>query len=181
MNPQRMRSRLVKICLAGLAAAQLFLGPLLPVQSSEFRGALMLVYIAADTAEDGINAGQGNLADDSLRMINQMELAADTSGVRTVVMLDGPGANDARIYNLKYDTDLSCPNFQNPYCLGRAHPYVEGVDTFQWGDSVANPTSLAEFVIKESLANPHAEMILLSLVGHGGGWSPTVLKGQPTK
>jgi len=153
----------------------------LAVEDNAFTGVLMLVYIGADNAVDGFNVGQGDLSDEALRLVNQAELKANTPGVRTIVMLDGPGDEDARIYNLKYDKDLSCPNFQNPYCTGRPIPYVEGVNTFSWGDSVANPTSLAEFVIKASLANPKADTILLSLVGHGGGWSPELLKGQPTK
>ncbi len=153
----------------------------LAVEDSTFGGALMLIYIGADTAEDGFNVGHGDLSDDAIRLVNQAELKANAPGVRTIVMLDGPYEDDARIYNLKYDTDLSCPNLQNPYCANRQAPYIEGVNTFTYGDGTANRTSLAEFVISASLANPNAEMILLSLVGHGGGWSPELLKGQPTK
>lgn len=46
-------------------------------------------------------------------------------------------------------------------------------------EEVATYTSLREFLISAIKAYP-ADQVLLSLVGHGGGWSPDLYPGQPS-
>jgi hypothetical protein len=53
---------------------------------------------------------------------------------------------------------------------------------WRWvGEDMGSPYNLSEFVIAAFNAYPNAQydQVVLSLVGHGGGWSPELLNSQP--
>jgi uncharacterized repeat protein (TIGR01451 family) len=130
-------------------------------------GTLVLIYAGGDN----------DLAADMVRLLNRAEVGAGSPHASVVLLLDGPGAEDAYLYHLKEDHDLGCPNILNPRCGLR---YVMGQSLWTWSDHVATPYSLAEFIKGGIKAHPNAEQIVLVLAGHGGGWSPDLLAGQPS-
>ena len=121
--------------------------------------------------------GDNTLSSSMLALLNNAEKSAGTPGVVVMMLLDGPGPNDARLYHLQGDVDESCPNYINPTCNGR---YTYGENVWAWTDDTANPYSLSEFLKGAILAYPGAQRVILSLVGHGSGWFPNVLLGQPS-
>ncbi len=124
-----------------------------------------------------INAFVDNdLAQHGLEVLNSAEMSAHNPNAVVLMLLDGPEADDAYLYQLDPDQNPACPNYTNPTCGGR---YVLGQNMWSWGDNVASPYSLAEFLRGGVRAYPNAQQVVVSLVGHGGGWSPQVLAGQP--
>src|SRR5690606_21085464 len=87
---------------------------------------------------------------------------------------------DAYLYRLKPDGNLleNCPTMANPDCGGR---YIEGVDRWPWGENTGAASSVEEFLGRTISAYADENtMVVLSLVGHGGGWSPNLLGEQPS-
>lgn len=137
------------------------------IPDDAFDQALILIYANGDN----------NLSQSMLRLINNAEVGAGNGHAVALMVLDGPGEGDSYLYRLQEDQDASCPSHLNPTCDGR---YVAGQNVWAWGEDVANPYSLAEFLKGTIRAYPNAGQVVLSLVGHGGGWSPDVLAGQPS-
>jgi uncharacterized repeat protein (TIGR01451 family) len=129
---------------------------------------LMLIYVNADN----------NLAPHAIELFQKAEAGARNPAMVTLLLLDGRDENDAAFYLLQPDPNLdeNCPTVANPTCSGR---YIDNVTRWRWGEATSTATSLKEFVTQAILAYP-AEQILLALVGHGGGWSPDLLPGQPS-
>ncbi|MBI5567970.1 MAG: DUF11 domain-containing protein [Chloroflexi bacterium] len=121
--------------------------------------------------------GDNNLASKTIALLNNAEKSAANPNAVTLLLLDGPADNDARLYRLGEDADDSCPNFANPTCDGR---YVLGQNLWAWSDDTANPYSLSEFLKSAIRAYPNAGQVIVSLVGHGSGWYPDALPGQPS-
>ena len=111
------------------------------------------------------------------QLINRAETGAGNGAIIPLLLLDGPDEGDSYLYRLSYDEDGSCPNFHNPTCDGR---YAQGQNMWTWGENTGSPYSLAEFVKGAVRAYPNANRVILSLVGHGGGWAPNLLAGQPS-
>ncbi|MCB0081761.1 MAG: hypothetical protein KDE47_12560, partial [Caldilineaceae bacterium] len=122
--------------------------------------------------------GDNDLAEWTIRLLNRAEKATGIDPtVAVALMLDGPGANDTHLYYLQPDLkQLNCPNYQDFSCNGR---YQLGVNLFEWRENTASVDSLQSFIVTAQRAYPTAQTIALSLVGHGSGWSPTLLPGQP--
>ncbi|MEM7133911.1 MAG: clostripain-related cysteine peptidase [Chloroflexota bacterium] len=137
-----------------------------------FTGDLVLIYASGDN----------DLAESMVRVINNAENGApeedsDNPNKIVRVLLDGPGIGDSYLYHLHKDDDPDCPNYFNPTCDGR---YVMDKNFWTWGENAGSPHSLAEFIKGSINAYPSANKVLLSLVGHGGGWSPDPLDGLPS-
>lgn len=137
------------------------------IPNNAFSGTLVLIYANGDN----------NLSNQMLRLVNNAEKEAANTAVKILLLLDGPGDDDSYLYYLRPDQNLGCPNYINPTCSGR---YAWDQTIFRWGEDIATPYSLAEFVTGALAAYPLADQVVLSLVGHGGGWSPEVLAGQPS-
>jgi Clostripain family/Dockerin type I domain/Cohesin domain len=144
---------------------------------SGFQGKLVLIIGGGDTP-----SAEDNLSTPLLDLIQRAQQASTKSYITTLVLLDGPGANDAYLYKLQPPTDPNildtCPNYQEPFCRGR---YQEGINVWRWSEDTANPYIIAEFIVGAVRAYPEADEIILSIVGHGGGWSPDLLGGQPSR
>jgi hypothetical protein len=96
-------------------------------------------------------------------------------------VLDGPEKGDSYLYRLSQESDSYsfCYHYVDPTCGGR-YELLENM--WQWGENIGSPHSLAAFLIGalgEYGAYPNADQIVLSMIGHGGGWAPTLLDGQP--
>lgn len=115
--------------------------------------------------------GDNNLSADMYRLLNNAEQGAATPQVVTLLMLDGPTADDAAIYRVQVDNEPFCPSFTNPLCNGR---YVLNQNYWRIGDDTADADSLANFLQSALAAYPQSERLVVSLVGHGSGWAPNV-------
>lgn len=129
---------------------------------------LLLIYYGADN----------NLAADGSELLNSAEQAAGNSNVVILMMLDGPGSNDAYLYRLQQDDREGCPNYANPTCNGR---YRLNENMWQWTELTADAATLAEFISGALQAYPNAQQVILSLVGHGSGISAEGLSAQPSR
>ena len=123
-------------------------------------------------------SGDNNLASPMQELFQKAEAANLPQGAVALLLYDGPGQGDTFYYRLKHDTNRSenCPTQHNFTCSGR---YVEHVDVWPWAENVGTYTSLKEFLIGAMTAYP-ARTVVLSLVGHGSGWSPNILLDQPS-
>ncbi|HEU4328110.1 MAG TPA: clostripain-related cysteine peptidase [Roseiflexaceae bacterium] len=101
-------------------------------------------------------SGDNNLRDAMQLLADKVKRTASLSDVVGLLVLDGPGPDDASLYNTLTKTSQ------------------------HWPDSVANPDTLADFLISAQQAFPATRRVL-SLVGHGGGWAPNVLDIQPDR
>jgi len=121
--------------------------------------------------------GDNTLSSAMLALLNNAELSAGNANLVALMVLDGPADDDTWLYRLQGDVDESCPNYVNPTCDGR---YIEGQNLWRFSDDTANPYALSEFLKGALRAYPNAGQVLVSLVGHGSGWYPDVLLGQPS-
>lgn len=131
--------------------------------------ALVLIYAVLDN----------NLGDDDetwMRLVNNAE-AGITDTVRVRLLVDGPGSSDSYVYDLQHDDDGSCPSPTDLTC-GR---YTENVNYWLWDEDTAHPKSLYRFVVSATTAYSGTPSVILSLVGHGSGWSANYLPGQPSR
>lgn len=136
------------------------------VKRSQAVNTLLMIYYGGDN----------NLAEDGMEVLNSAEQAADNPDATILMMLDGPGVDDARLYRIAHDDDLTCPSYGNPDCGGR---YVLGQNMWTWPDDAATPEALAEFIKGSLQAYPNADQVILSLVGHGSGISAEGEADQP--
>jgi hypothetical protein len=123
--------------------------------------ALVLVYAVLDN-----NLGlDRNLLD---QFLNSAQLGAH-SGISVSILLDGPGANDSRIF--------TCPSSNGKNCNGLSGEWLSR----EASEDTAQYEVLKGFVKDAIVASPNASRIALSLVGHGSGWHANGNPGQPTR
>ncbi len=128
---------------------------------------LVLIYAVLDN----------NLGESWRRLVNNIEAGVDGAfDVR--LFIDGPSDDgDVYIYDVRFNADPFCPSLVNPTCNGR---YIEGETFWRYpSEDAASPETLYQFISDAHAAYPGATQTILSLVGHGSGWSANVLPGQP--
>jgi uncharacterized repeat protein (TIGR01451 family) len=130
---------------------------------------LVLIYVVGDN----------NLAEHTRRLFQKAEAGASNDpNMVMLLLLDGPQTDDAYYYRLQKNEDQTeyCPVLGNFDCNDRYH-----IDKtmWQWGEATGAYSSLQEFVTRAIQVYQPQGKIILSLVGHGGGWSPDFLAGQP--
>lgn len=142
----------------------------LVIQNQQAVGTLVLIYVVADN----------DLGSEAIRLINNAEKTTSNpndGSLVTMLMLDGPNRNDAYLYILQPDpSDLSCPNYTDHFCNNR---YELAKNVFEWREDTTSPDAVQDFIVKAINAYPGAQRVVLSLVGHGSGWSPDLLPAQP--
>ncbi|MEM7133053.1 MAG: clostripain-related cysteine peptidase [Chloroflexota bacterium] len=138
-----------------------------PSATAEPAKPLALIYAVLDN----------NLGESWTRLVNNIEAGA-ADGMNVRLLIDGPGDNgDVYVYDMLHDEDPFCPSLLNITCNGR---YVMGQNFWQFDtEDTANPSSLYQFIADANAAYPNATQLVVSLVGHGSGWSANVLPGQP--
>ena len=129
---------------------------------------LVLVYAVLDN----------NLGDDTdgwLRLIRNVERGTNNNIV-VRLMIDSPGDNNAYVYELKPNAS-PCITLANPTCGGL---YVENSSFWRVDEDTAHPLALYQFVSDAMKAHNEASKVVLSLVGHGSGWTAGVIPSQPS-
>jgi len=109
--------------------------------------------------------GDNNLSHDMDRLRQNLERSANNAYVTTLLLQDGAGPDDARLYRVQHNN-------------GAAPSYVEGETVWTWPENTASPHSLAGFIKGAINAYPNHGQVILSLVGHGNGWSPDTHSGR---
>jgi hypothetical protein len=137
----------------------------LVVPDTAFTGTLALIVADGDTDDP--------LSERMVTLFNNAEQAANKPYLTTLVLLDGPGADDTYLYRLHPNPQAKpCLNSLDPYCGGR---YTEGTNITHMSEAdLGNPSMLASFLESAFTSYPNAKHVVLSLVGHGGGWAPDV-------
>ncbi len=130
---------------------------------------LVMVYTVLDN-------NLGDNAEDLDRLLTNIESGAH-SGVDTWLMIDGPGNNDSYIFEIQPDA-IPCIRLSNPTCPDNR--YVKGTNFWDGDENSAHPKALYDFVQKAVGVHPVASHNILSLVGHGSGWTANALPGQPS-
>jgi hypothetical protein len=133
--------------------------------------------------------GDNDLAEYVLEAARQAQAGAAITTTVTVVLmvLDGPDIDDSYLYRLDQRGATNCDFYSDYTCGGR---YLLDYNVWKFDENLGSPTTLKNFLItsiqglSENRWNampsyPSTQRIILSLVGHGGGWSPNILAGQP--
>lgn len=126
--------------------------------------------------------GDNNLFEEVLEAARQAQAGATITQTTTVVLmvLDGPKADDSFLYRLDHQGRTDCnfyaPMENNMKCAGR---YLLEYNMQKFDENLGAPETLTRFIVEALQAYPGTKHVLLSLVGHGGGWSPNVLASQP--
>ena len=141
---------------------------------------LVLLYINADndSPESPPNEADHDLHVYVKELFNLVQIGAvETEGV-VLMALDGPGDNDSYLYHIDSKSGSRCEKsiFEDYTCGNR---YVAGKNVERFSENFGAPETLAKFVTESIQRHFSAQKIFLSLVGHGGGWSPNKLPGQP--
>lgn len=132
---------------------------------------LVLIYAVLDN----------NLGDDTdqwQRLITNVEAGAQqNSNINVRLLIDSPDDNNAYVYAVTGGEPCIAANPDDPTCNGR---YVEGTNFWRVNEDTAHPESLYAFIKAALDAHPDASQVLLSLVGHGSGWTAGALPSQPS-
>jgi len=132
---------------------------------------LVLLYINGD-----------NDLDEAMHdLVRRVHVGATNPEVQVVMVLDWPnkdklGPANSHRYVVDRRGKTTC-DFQVDYtCGGR---YVPGQNVKDFPEDLGNPANLSQFIVDAMAEYPDAKRVALALVGHGGGWSPNLLAGQP--
>lgn len=129
---------------------------------------LVMIYAVLDNS-------LGDDPDALDRLIGNVERGAH-AGIAARLLIDGPGSDDSYAYEIQPGSP--CISLSNPTCGGR---YVENVNFWRWSENTAHPKTLYDFVTTAVAAHPTASHNILSLVGHGSGWTASALPAQPSQ
>lgn len=147
-----------------------------PVEPEAFSGTLVLLYANGDHDP----RRPTSIASEVLELINRAERGAANEQIVVLALLDGPGADDHRLFRLHRlgPGEEPCITYTLRSCGDR---YREGVNVWSGQrEDMGSPDTLRAFVTGAVSAYAGASKVVLSLVGHGGGWSPEVLASQPS-
>ena len=105
---------------------------------------------------------------------------ARNPAVVTLMVLDGPKAHDAYLYRLgttpaERSTTLACNLLADHSCNG---VFQLGQTVWPFDENITDVDVFSDFVAGQMLTYA-ADRVMLTLVGHGGGWAPDLRAGQP--
>lgn len=132
---------------------------------------LVLLYVSGDN----------NLKSEVREMVARVQAGAVNADAVTMMVLDREGENNSDLYlisRIAAEVQFKCNLYDDRACGGQ---YEEGRNLWKFKEALGDPAVLEEFLVTAITKYPNSQRILLSLVGHGGGWSPRVLAGQPPK
>ncbi len=124
--------------------------------------------------------GDNNLALDMQKeqLVQKIHRGATNPAITVRMVLDWPIFGNSRYYQVDRRGVADCQEdiaIDYTWC-GR---YQDGVNVHPFPEDLGDPANLSKFIQDGIAERPHAERIILAMVGHGGGWSPNVLAGQP--
>ena len=119
-----------------------------------------------------VAAGDNDLGPSMVDLFQKLALGAAPK-TKTIILLDGPRNGNAYYYEVQSDasTIKDCPTAEDPTCGGR---YAIGRNAWKWGEKVSSYSSLYTFLYG-AIEIYKPQLITLSLVGHGNGWSPSLI------
>lgn len=144
-----------------------------PVASPPAAGApLILVYAVLD---NNLVSLEGS--DNWERLINNLEVGV-RADINVRLLIDAAGPGNSYVYDLVHDINPFCPSLLDMSCGAR---YMDGGKRTVWTEDTAQPASLYSFVADSLTRYPNSARLVLSLVGHGNGWSANALPSLPTR
>jgi hypothetical protein len=121
--------------------------------------------------------GDNNLAPYIHKLVQNVHRGATNPDIVVHMVLDWPGKDNSRRYVVDKKGETEC-NFQIDFTCGTR--YVLDHNVTKFAEDLGDPANLTRFITESLALHPQADRVVLSLVGHGGGWSPNLLAGQPT-
>jgi len=120
--------------------------------------------------------GDNDLAPYIHDLVRKVHGGAINPEITVVMVLDWPGAGNSRRYRVDGQGVTTCDFAEDYTCKGR---YVLEQNVEAFPEDLGDPANLSQFIAEASAEYPDAKRVALALVGHGGGWSPNLLAGQP--
>ncbi|MBV7334186.1 hypothetical protein KFU94_39325 [Chloroflexi bacterium TSY] len=141
---------------------------------SEFAGRravenLVLLYVNGDN----------NLQSEIEELVGKAQRGAFNANAVVYMLVDRPEINDSQLYLLSKFDPGNCNLFGDTVCHGDRPVYIQGRNMWPFNESLGAQETLIEFLRVTISRHSDAENIILSMVGHGSGWSPNKLIGQP--
>ena len=131
---------------------------------------LVLLYVGGD------NSLRGEVEE----LVRKAQRGAVGANAVTYLLLDRPKAEHSYLYLLSKFDPGNCNLFGDRTCQGEKEPvYVEGRNMWRLSNSMGSPDTLTDFLQRTISRHSGAQKIILSMVGHGSGWSPDPAQGQP--
>ncbi len=172
--------------LAGSARTSRASTPTLTSQQLAVIQAINTLLLSDDESADTLVLlyinGDNDLAQYIPDLVRKVHRGAINPEVNVVMVLDWPNnkPDDSTPNSHRYMVDrLGVTNcdFRHDYtCGGR---YVPGQNVTDFPEDMGDPANLSRFITEAMAEYPDAKRVVLALVGHGGGWSPNLLAGQP--
>lgn len=143
--------------------------------TSEFAGRqtlqnLVLIYVSADN----------DLAGEVEELVGKVQRGAVGANAVIYLLFDRPAdTTSSQLYQIAKRDPENCNVFSEPLCKKEDPTYIETQHTWIRNGSMGLSSTLKEFLAFTISRHPDAKNIILSMVGHGSGWSPDTLEPQP--
>lgn len=128
---------------------------------------LVLIYVSGDN----------NLTQEATELVDKVQHGVVDANAVVYMLIDPPESNNTAIYAISKFEPGNCNLFSGSTCDG-----VYEVGRNKWpneDDSTGEPHVLTDFIVTSVNRHPTAKNIILSMVGHGSGWTPDTLDSQP--
>lgn len=122
--------------------------------------------------------GDNDLAPHIHKLVQKVHEGAPNPDIVTFMVLDWPEADNSYLYQIAKQGYSHCNLLEDYTCGGL---YTAGQNMWPFAEDLGNPANLTNFIATAIQKYPSAPRIALTLMGHGGGWSPNLLAGQPTR
>lgn len=122
--------------------------------------------------------GDNNLAVEMQKhkLLQKIHEGAGNPEITVRMVLDWPGLGNSRYYQVDQLGATNCDFLNDFTCGGR---YRDGQNVRIFPEDLGDPANLSQFIQDAIAENPQTKRIILAMIGHGGGWSPNLLAGQP--
>jgi len=110
------------------------------------------------------------------KLVQNIQRGAANPEIVVRMVLDWPGLGNSRYYLVDPFGPADCDFLNNFTCGGH---YQDGQTVRAFPEDLGDPANLSKFIQDAVTENPEAKRIILAMIGHGGGWSPNLLAGQP--
>jgi hypothetical protein len=110
------------------------------------------------------------------QLVQNIHRGAANPAIVVRMVLDWPGTGNSRYYQVDQLGATQC-DFLNDFTCGGRYRIGQNVRAFP--EDLGDPANLSQFIQDAIAEQPEAQRIILALIGHGGGWSPNLLAGQP--
>lgn len=116
--------------------------------------------------------GDNDLSKHMPKLLSRVLDSVENPHARVLIVYDGPQDNDGGLYQLDQDGDVLCLSASTSNC-------EENKSGLNLWENSGDASTLRRFIEVALRANGQADNVLLSVIGHGGGWNPSLLDGQP--